>query len=107
VLQELKANAEKWVSDASVTDHYNLKLHRCFLEVQVIKNRKANIPGGPGEYLHRYVSDAFEKKMYAQAIWKLGQEPSLVCEATLPSGEKRTCTTTAELETLVKIFMEH
>jgi hypothetical protein len=83
VLQALKANAEKWVSNASFTDHYNLKLHRCFLEVQV------------------------KKKMYAQAIWKLGQEPSLVCEATLPSGEKRTCTTTAELETLVKIFMEH
>ena len=87
---------------ASFSNHYSEKLNRCFVEYE---STNAN-------FVTKVVSDAFEGKVYGSYMWrpdkvkKYWEVPPIQCTVTLPSGEKKTCHSSDEFDSLVKEYME-
>ena len=93
---------------ADVSNHYNAKLNKCFMQIQDTdaKTVRGTI------VTSKSISDAFEGKVYADYIWstqknkKYWEVPPLVCKVTLLSGEEKICHSSGEFDELVKQFME-
>lgn len=99
------------------TNHYNTALNRCFVEIETTDNNIALIGRGVSPppsredagsvFENRYVYDVFEGKEYAEYMWKAnrnGNSP-LACIVTLPSGDKKQCTSENEFEELIRVYM--
>jgi len=102
---EEEFTSERWVSDASFTDHYSKALNKCFIRVQWLESRQKG--PYPGQYLHVLLSDAFEKKNYAELHRSLAELNPLQCTVTLPSGQQKTCTSSREFEELISTYMDN
>jgi hypothetical protein len=87
---------------ACYEDHYNAKLDKCFIHVY----RATHIPGTVWE--GRDVFDAFEGKEYGTYMWRTGKDkkPTIDCEVTLPSGQRKDCHSEDEFRELAKVYME-
>ncbi len=93
---------------AVVSNHYNTRLNRCFMQIQDTdaKTVRGTI------VTSRTVSDAFEGKIYASYIWstqknkKYWEVPPLECKVTLLSGEEKLCHSSDEFDELLKQYME-
>ncbi len=93
---------------ADFRNHYNVKLNKCFMQVQSLDLHTA-----PGRrYFYKILYDAFEGKDYAEyahmseknkADWEV---PPFMCKVTLLSGEERICHSPEEFDALVKQYME-
>jgi len=90
---------------ASVTNHYNSKLGKCFVVIEVTDTTT------PGTAVtNKFLADAFEEKSYAEYQWhsdkvkKYWEVPPLVCNVTLPSGEVRVCHSSGEFDDLIKVY---
>ena len=96
--------AQRWVSDASFTDHFNKKMNRCFILVMAYENRKPPAIE-PGIYTHTILSDVMEKTTYARSVrsWNKG---IVDCRLIPPNMPEKTCTTGNELDAFVKPYME-
>jgi seryl-tRNA synthetase len=93
---------------ADVSNHYNAKLNKCFMQIQDTdaKSVRGTI------VTSTTVADAFEGKVYATYIWstqknkKYWEVPPLECKVTLLSGEEKICHSSDEFDELVKQYME-
>jgi hypothetical protein len=93
---------------ADVSNHYNAKLNKCFMQIQDTdaKTVRGTI------VTSKTISDAFEGKVYANYIWstqknkKYWEVPPLQCKVTLLSGEEKVCHSSDEFDGLAKQFME-
>jgi hypothetical protein len=87
-------------------NHYNARLNKCFVETRRVKFDFGT------HTTSEVVSDAFEGKDYGSFIF-VGKPnvadylvSPLECEVTLPSGEKKNCSSSDEFDELVKQYME-
>jgi hypothetical protein len=94
---------------AGFTNHYNVKLGKCFMVVEDTTDAK---PRDGTVFTNKTVSDAFEGKSYAEYAWrsdkvkKYWEVKPFVCRVTLPSGEEKHCESSDEWEQLIKAYME-
>src|SRR5437762_3175471 len=103
--REFNAAGYKPNNMASYLNHYNLKLNKCFMQVESYDSSrpKAVI------FTNRTVSDAFEGKVYGTYIWrtvegkKYWEVPPLQCQVVLPSGEEQRCKSDDEFKDLIKL----
>jgi hypothetical protein len=93
---------------AGLSNHYNVKLNKCFMEIGDTDAKSV-----PGTIVtSETVSDAFEGKEYGTYIWstqkgrKYWEVPPLRCKVTLPSNEEKICHSSEEFDALVKPLME-
>jgi hypothetical protein len=93
---------------ASFTNHYNVKLNRCFIETE-----QEMVPGGPDIFwTYKFVSDAYEGKDFGSYVWhsdkvkKYWEVPPFQCQVTLPSGEEKLCKSSDEFDDLIKVYMQ-
>jgi hypothetical protein len=88
------------------TNHYNASLNRCFLEITETKIDH----GHPSNSI--MLVDAFEEKVYGKYFWvnlqdkKFWEVAPLECSVTVPSGEEKTCTSSAEFDELAETYMK-
>lgn len=104
-------NHVKAEDSAEFTNHYNLKHNMCFMEVTLVDMVK----GKGGDYIfvtHRFLTDAFEGKLYGEYHWATQKDkkywevaPSL-CTVTPVGQQQTTCHSTDEYDSLIKQFME-
>jgi hypothetical protein len=98
-------NAEGWekYQFATLTNHYNQKLNKCFTEVSSTDTRTA----GDGT-VHKsvFVIDAFEGKSYGQYSWHSDKVPPLMCKVTSLFGEEAFCHSEEEFKTAMMQYME-
>jgi len=93
---------------AAFTNHYNPKVNKCFMRVD---NTDTTTQRGI-IIVSKTLSDAFEHKEYGQYFWrtdgkkKYWEVEPYMCSVTLPSGEKKTCHSDDEFDTLTKVYME-
>jgi hypothetical protein len=89
----------KEADHASYTNHYNVRVNKCFIETYNM---------GPRGVEER-VYDAFELQNYGVIAWlsngKASDDP-WPCQVTIPSGEMKMCHSFAEFDDLVKPYME-
>ncbi len=91
---------------ADYVDHFDLKLNKCFMEVQ------STLPQGTTIWQYREVFDAFEGKQYGNYAWhsepdkKYWEVSPVACQVTLPTGEKQTCHSDGEFTKLIRVYME-
>ena len=94
---------------AGFTNHYNVKLGKCFMVIEDTTDAK---PRDGTVFTNKLVSDAFEGKSYAEYVWrsdkvkKYWEVKPFVCKVTLPSGEEQNCESSDEWEELVKAYMQ-
>jgi len=106
--EAFKRDGFEWEKGASFSNHYSVKLDKCFVLVESIDAKTA-----PGTiFTNKVLSDAFEGKVYAEYMWrsdkvkKYWEVPPLQCSVTLLSGEAKDCHSSDEFDVLVKAYME-
>jgi hypothetical protein len=88
------------------TNHYSSTLGRCFIVVADTKVIN-KVP-----IVDKMLADAFESKVYGTYSWsnregkKFWEVAPSDCTVTLPSGEEKTCTSSAEWDALAKAYMD-
>ena len=88
------------------TSHYDPVLNKCFMFVETSEAKTGTI------WNAKTLVDAFERKEYGYCLWhtvkgkKYWEVPPYYCWVTLPSGEKKICTSSDEFDSLVRIYME-
>jgi len=93
---------------ASLTNHYNSKLGKCFMEIEDTDFTAI----AHGTAINKIVSDAFEGKVYGEYVWfsdkkkKYWEVTPFLCKITPLSGEPSYCKSTEEFDTSVRQFME-
>ena len=93
---------------ADFSNHYNVRLNKCFMEITNTDTRSAK----PQILTSKSLSDAFEGKVYGSYVWstqkgkKYWEVPPLECTVTLLSGDEKVCHSSDEFNELVKQFME-
>ena len=91
---------------AEFESHYNTKMGKCFMSIMNTDSKTSTI------WDHRTVMDAFEGKVFGAYSWhtdpvkKYWEVAPVICEVTLPSGEKQLCKSEDEFQELVKIYMQ-
>lgn len=99
-----------WDKDwAGFTNHYNEKLNRCFMLVEITDASKSTLG-----MIWRYktLTDAFEGKTIGLFVWhtekgkKYWEVPPFQCELTPPAGERVFCKSEEEFDEFVKTYME-
>ncbi len=103
---EFRAEGGEQEPMTGLTNHYNAKLDKCFMEVTTSSGSgtgKSYVPS-----ISRIISDAFEGKIYAEYFWrnntgkKYWEVAPVICKVVLKTGETTFCKTTEEYEELIK-----
>ena len=102
-----QANERRYGSQSAMpgyTNHYNARLNRCFIAITESSGQPFSIS--------KSIMDVQESKSYAmyadsnpQGRTYSNVKPTF-CEVWLPSGEKKTCSSAAEFDELVKVYEE-
>jgi hypothetical protein len=93
---------------ASLTNHYNAKLNKCFMEVEDTDATAI----AEGVAVNKIVSDAFERRTYGEYTWfsdkkkKYWEVAPFMCKVIPPSGTTVFCKSSDEFDALIKPFME-
>jgi hypothetical protein len=94
---------------ASFTNHYNEKMHKCFM---LVESTTAAQPRDGTYFRNMTLSDAFEGRVYGQFDWKSDKVKKywevkpFDCRVMLPSGEETACQSADEFREAVKAFMQ-
>jgi hypothetical protein len=86
--------------------HYNTKLKKCLVLVEATRML------GSQSSTSVYLTDAFERRMYASYLWisrgnkKYWEVPPSTCELTPSLRQKKNCTTREEFDAFVADYME-
>lgn len=93
---------------ASYTNHYNVKLNRCFIETE-----QEGVPqGNDTAWTYKFLSDANEGKIFGSYVWhtdkikKYWEVTPVQCEVTMLSGEQKVCKSSDEFDDLIKVYMQ-
>ena len=94
---------------ASFSNHYNVKLNRCFIETE---QDIVIYPSAPDIiWTYKFVTDAYEGKDFGSYVWhtdkvkKYWEVPPVQCQVTLPSGEEKLCKSSDEFDDLIKVYI--
>jgi hypothetical protein len=93
---------------ASLTNHYNSKLGKCFMEIEDTDATAI----AHGIAINKVVSDAFEGRVYGEYVWfsdkkkKYWEVAPFLCKITPLSGEPSYCKSAEEFDLSVKKIME-
>ncbi len=77
---------------ANFTNHYNQKLHRCFIRVDDMRQERDGI------WMNTEIADVFEHKSHGEYMWKSDKVEKywdvapFICHVTLPFGIRRHAT---------------
>lgn len=91
----------------SYQSHYNLKLGRCFMELETYPDAVAK-----NVMTTKLLLDAYEQKSYAEYRWvskedkNYGEVPPLSCKLMPSPGVEQICKSKDEYEAFVASFME-
>jgi hypothetical protein len=94
--------------NADYTNHYNPKLRKCFIAIKTGQWQKAT----ETMLTSQAVFDAVEGKAYGEYVWKsdkikkFWEVPPLECDGTDADGNKATCHSDSEFETLMSNYMD-
>jgi hypothetical protein len=93
---------------AVVTNHYNVKLDRCFIEIDqyYVMDHFGNL------WNYKTVSDAYEGKIFGSYAWKSDKikkywevKPT-ECKVMDQNGQDLLCNSDVEFDNLIKIYMQ-
>src|SRR5450759_845176 len=101
---EFKAQGWEKESMAGFTNHYNVKVNKCFVEITNSgSSRQPYVPT-----INRILFDAFEGKVYGEYMWvnskgkKYWEVAPFICKVTSLSGEEIICNSTEQFDSLIK-----
>jgi len=75
--------------------HYNTKLKKCLMLITMMGNQSQT---------SIYLSDAYERRIYAEYLWR--EVPSITCELVPSLRQKKYCTSREEFNAFVADYME-
>jgi hypothetical protein len=88
---------------ASFSDHYNVKLNRCFVQIYYADARQDG-----SIFMSETLVDAFEGKLYGHYLQRTNKTKTFPadCKITLVTGTEKSCDSLPEFESLTKQYME-
>ena len=107
--EQFAENGWKKEPIASFTNHYNLKMNKCFM---LIESTTPTKPSDGTFFVSKLLFDAFEGKSYGEYDWrsdkvkKYWEVAPINCKGTLLSGEEKNCHSSDEFDEIVKLYMQ-